>query len=355
MSSSFLAAAAARARDAESLRYVWRGVNIGMIVDTVPYGCAMGQIKPRGKLQKDVPFTVEELRETAVGAMGVPKLYGRTARGWVDLTTNCCEILNKAAIVIDIDRDATRIGEASNNFCTIGPAIDLASEPSTWVASADRTIRELAARAGLAPLAGRHFLLTESIAQHNGPRQSRERWVSLCFESLSAASVYMAPRPPLMLYLLGKTSGIVVDGEDAVPIYEGCVLPHAVRRLSGKSANDIASAVKAAVVALDADLKRPGELLENVVICEHGAPSAFEGLVADVQTALQEFADAHTGPSVPGHRVAIVRACAAPHGSAAAWFGGALLAKLDPGTGMWIRRSEFDEEGAAIVHRKCLS
>lgn len=353
MTSSFLAAAAARARDAESLRYVWRGVNVGMIVDTVPYGCAMGQLKPTGKLQKDVPFTVKELCETAVGAMGVPKLYGRTARGWVDLTTNRCELLNKAAIVIDIDRDATRIGEASNDFCTTGPAIDLASEPSTWVASAGRTIRELAARAGLTPLAGRHFLITESIAQHNGPRQSRERWVSLCFESLSAASVYMAPRSPLLLYLLGRTSGIVVDGEDAVPIYEGCVLPHAVRRLSGKSANDIASAVMGAVMALDADLKRPGEMLENVVICEHGAPSASEGLVADVQAALQEFADAHTGPSVPGYRVAIVRACAAPHGSAAAWFGGALLAKLDPGTVMWIRRSEFDEEGSAIVNRKC--
>jgi hypothetical protein len=35
-------AAADRARDAESLRFVWRGVNIGMIVDTVPYGCAIG-------------------------------------------------------------------------------------------------------------------------------------------------------------------------------------------------------------------------------------------------------------------------------------------------------------------------
>jgi hypothetical protein len=89
--------------------------------------------------------------------------------------------------------------------------------------------------------------------------------VSLCFESLSAASVYMAPRSRLMLYLLGRTSGIVVDGEDAVPIYEGCVLPHAVRRLSGNSANDIASAVKAAVAALDADLKHPGEMLE----CRH--------------------------------------------------------------------------------------
>ena len=64
-------------------------------------------------------FTVEELCETPVGAMGVPKLYGRTARSWVDLTTNRCEVLNKAAIVIDIDRDATRIGEASNDFCKL--------------------------------------------------------------------------------------------------------------------------------------------------------------------------------------------------------------------------------------------
>ena len=85
MSSSFLAAAAARAPDAESLRYVWRGVNIGMIVDTVPYGCAMGQIKPRGKLEKDVPFTVEELRETHGHRLRVcPGSFGGQVTPWYD-------------------------------------------------------------------------------------------------------------------------------------------------------------------------------------------------------------------------------------------------------------------------------
>ena len=76
------------------VQYVWHGEGIGWIMDSVQEGCAMGTQRPLQKLQAGVPFTVVELRTTAVGAQGTPKLYGRVVSpvaGWVDLTSSQCE------------------------------------------------------------------------------------------------------------------------------------------------------------------------------------------------------------------------------------------------------------------------
>ena len=85
-------------------QYVWHGQGLGYLMDGVPYGCAMGTIQPLVpvvKLEKGEPFTVVELRRTAVGPLGISKLYGRIElpvgnpgiSGWVDLTTyKCTEI-----------------------------------------------------------------------------------------------------------------------------------------------------------------------------------------------------------------------------------------------------------------------
>ena len=35
------------------------------------------------------------------------------------------------------------------------------------------------------------------------------------------------------------------------------------------------------------------------------------------------------------------------------WIGGSILASLSTFSGMWIARSEYDELGPSIVHRKC--
>ena len=35
------------------------------------------------------------------------------------------------------------------------------------------------------------------------------------------------------------------------------------------------------------------------------------------------------------------------------WLGGAILALIEKFDGMWIKKSEAEEQGAKIVHRKC--
>ena len=252
---------------------------------------------------------------------------------------------SSAAVVIDIGTDEIRIGLAGDADCTTGPA--LAAGGDTWAEATSTALRALASTAGIA-LAGRHVLLTESIDQRNGPRQARERWIALLFEHLSASTVYVAERSGLALYTTRQTSGIVVDAAHAVPIYEGYALPHAVKRLDGESSGSIVAAVAAAAQALDADLKEP---LLNIVLCGR-AEAESEALVAAVQTEVAALT-APWNVSFPGHPATPVRVVVAPHGKAAAWHGGGLLAGLDPGTGMWIRRAEYDAEGAAIVHRKC--
>lgn len=36
-----------------------------------------------------------------------------------------------------------------------------------------------------------------------------------------------------------------------------------------------------------------------------------------------------------------------------AWLGGAILSSMSRFEQLWIKKSEFDEEGTRIVHRKC--
>ncbi len=75
-------------------------------------------------------------------------------------------------------------------------------------------------------------LLTE--APYN-PRENRERMASVMFETFGVPAVYVATQAVMSLYASGRTTGLVVDSGDGVthivPIYEGFVITHAVRRI----------------------------------------------------------------------------------------------------------------------------
>ena len=256
-------------------------------------------------------------------------------------------IMPEAAVVIDIGPDATRIGVSGSGTCTYGPALGNPLGDSSIEATCS-ALHELALSAGIAKLAGRHILVTENIDQRNGSAAARERWVTLLFEDLGAASVYVAERSCLSLYTMGMTSGIVVDVSNAVVIYEGYSLPHAVKRLDGAGASSIARAAYDAAASCDADLKKP--LLDSVVLC--GRAGFDDSEMAQVQRELAALT-AGWNVSFPGRSAVPVVVRTAEHGPASAWFGGELLAGLDPGAQMWIRRNEYDEQGASIVHRKC--
>lgn len=76
------------------------------------------------------------------------------------------------------------------------------------------------------------ILLTEPAMN---PRQNREKMVEYMFEKFGFEAVSIGVQAVLSLYSQGRSSGLVVDSGDGVthivPVYEGFVLPHIIRRL----------------------------------------------------------------------------------------------------------------------------
>ena len=76
----------------------------------------------------------------------------------------------------------------------------------------------------------------------NNPKHAREAIVEMCFEVCGAPAVYVATAPTVALSAVGRRSGLVVDiGEGKVvvcPVYEGYMMPHAVRRSDAMAGRD---------------------------------------------------------------------------------------------------------------------
>eukprot|EP00123_Amoebidium_parasiticum_P010872 comp20377_c0_seq1/m.25752 comp20377_c0_seq1/g.25752 ORF comp20377_c0_seq1/g.25752 comp20377_c0_seq1/m.25752 type:complete len:393 (-) comp20377_c0_seq1:261-1439(-) len=76
------------------------------------------------------------------------------------------------------------------------------------------------------------ILLTEPPMN---PKSNREKMLEVMFEKYGFHSCYVAIQATLTLYAQGLQTGVVVDSGDGVthivPVYEGYVIPHLVRRL----------------------------------------------------------------------------------------------------------------------------
>mmetsp|Transcript_39088 Transcript_39088/g.72837 ORF Transcript_39088/g.72837 Transcript_39088/m.72837 type:complete len:383 (+) Transcript_39088:62-1210(+) len=72
-------------------------------------------------------------------------------------------------------------------------------------------------------------LLTESPLN---PRTDREEMTRIMFDVFNAAAVHIAMQQILSLYASGRTTGVLVESGHtltcAVPVVEGCALPHAI-------------------------------------------------------------------------------------------------------------------------------
>ena len=76
--------------------------------------------------------------------------------------------------------------------------------------------------------------------------------------------------------------------------------------------------------------------------------------VADALSRFQELV--HHGSTAVFIRFCVtlqVKIVAPPDRKYSAWVGGSLLASLSSFQQMWITKSEYDESGPSIVHRKC--
>jgi len=75
-------------------------------------------------------------------------------------------------------------------------------------------------------------LLTEAPLN---PRPNRLKSAEIFFETFNVPALYVQVQAILSLYASGRTTGVVLDSGDgvtnAVPVYEGFILPHAVTRI----------------------------------------------------------------------------------------------------------------------------
>lgn len=93
------------------------------------------------------------------------------------------------------------------------------------------------------------------------------------------------------------------------------------------------------IMKCDNDIKR--NLFRGIVMA--GGSTMFEGMKDRMKKEIQALAPSTMGPEVeaPADR------------KFSCWLGGAILSKISSFNNIWISKSEFDDVGRAIVHRKC--
>ena len=91
----------------------------------------------------------------------------------------------------------------------------------------------------------------------------------------------------------------------------------------------------------DIDIRK--ELYSNIVLS--GGNTMYNGLVERLTKEIKSLA--------PESMKEEVKVIASPGRKFAAWIGGSILSSLSTFESMWITKTEFEENGASIVHKKC--
>ncbi|KHJ78947.1 Actin [Oesophagostomum dentatum] len=107
----------------------------------------------------------------------------------------------------------------------------------------------------------------------------------------------------------------------------------------GKESSGIHENCYNSIMSCDIDIRK--DLYMNIVLS--GGSTMFPGITDRMKKELTTLA-----PSTVK-----VKIMAPPERKYSVWIGGSVLASLSTFQMMWITKAEYDEYGAAIVHRKC--
>jgi len=110
-------------------------------------------------------------------------------------------------------------------------------------------------------------------------------------------------------------------------------------QLNGMSCKSIDGLAWASVSASDIDVRR--ELCKNIIMS--GGSTMYEGMADRLKQELVNRA-----PSG-----AEIRVVAAADRKYAVWKGGSTLASLSTFASSWVTKEDYEEHGAAVIHRKC--
>ena len=128
---------------------------------------------------------------------------------------------------------------------------------------------------------------------------------------------------------------VITVGNERFRAPEIMVKPH----LMGKSAEGIHKLIYESIMKSDVDIRR--DLYCNIVLS--GGNTLFPNMDYRFTMELTALAPAAIK----------VKVVAPPERKYTPWIGGSILASLSTFQEMWITREEYDENGPAIVHRKC--
>ena len=107
----------------------------------------------------------------------------------------------------------------------------------------------------------------------------------------------------------------------------------------GQETNGIHETTFNSIMRCDVDIRR--DLYQNTVLS--GGTTMFPGIEHRMDLELKRLAP----PAVK------IKIAAPDERKYSVWIGGSILSSLSSFQQMWISKSEYDEAGPSIVHRKC--
>ena len=109
--------------------------------------------------------------------------------------------------------------------------------------------------------------------------------------------------------------------------------------LIGSEQDGIHETTYGSIMKCDIDIRK--DLYQNIVLS--GGTTMFPGIADRMHKELTELAPSSMK----------IKVVAPPERKYSVWIGGSILASLSTFQQMWIAKSEYDESGPNIVHRKC--